>query len=62
VFDVHRLKLLQLMRVELPPNLSKEKELNQYLMALWQRNIMPDGEITYAGKDTDVAPQKQTTA
>ncbi|MGN9914080.1 hypothetical protein ACTMTJ_41780 [Phytohabitans sp. LJ34] len=53
-FDVHRLKLLQLMHIDLPQNLSEERELNETLTTLWERATIPSAEIKYSRTDTDV--------
>jgi len=53
-FDVHRLSLLQMMRIDLPPTLSAERKINATLNALWKRASIPTGDITYSKTDTDV--------
>jgi hypothetical protein len=58
-FDVHRLRLLQLMRVEVPRNLSEERELNKTLTKLWKRTTIPSAEVKYSRTDTDVGLHHQ---
>ncbi|SEG76894.1 hypothetical protein SAMN05444920_104428 [Nonomuraea solani] len=53
--DVHRLKLMQEMRLELPRTLRKECELNETLSRMWHRDIdvdeVPDLRYTTTDKD-----------
>jgi hypothetical protein len=61
MFDVHRLKLLQLMRIEMPPSLQEELQVNKVLMKLWEREIAraPNDDIKYGRTDTDVGLHHQ---
>jgi multisubunit Na+/H+ antiporter MnhG subunit len=55
IFDVHRLKLLQLMRIEMPPSLNAEFEINRVLTALWTRDALgPGDDLAYGRTDTDI--------
>ncbi|MFG1993780.1 hypothetical protein ACGFJ7_27770 [Actinoplanes sp. NPDC048988] len=54
VIDVHRLKLLQMMRLEMPLTLDKEREINKILAELWAREFSAAGDLKYSRTDSDV--------
>lgn len=51
--DVHRLRLLQEMRVDLPPDLRVEKEINKHLSDIWRRTSDEHTNVTYTRTDKD---------
>ncbi|MEV6491006.1 hypothetical protein AB0M20_20690 [Actinoplanes sp. NPDC051633] len=53
-YDVHRLKLLQAMHLNIPSGLLAERELNDDLMSLWRRPNVHPFDIPYGRTDSDV--------
>lgn len=51
--DVHRLRLLQEMRVEMPPDTAAERAVNERLASLWAGST--SAVVPYAPADNDVA-------
>lgn len=52
--DVYRLQLLQIMRVEMPTDTEKEREINSKLTELWRRSGGLPPTVRYSTTDTDV--------
>lgn len=53
VFDVHRLSLLELMKIERPQSLDAERKVNQILTAVWTREARrPGDDLVYVRDNT----------
>jgi hypothetical protein len=52
-FDLHRLKMVQAMRIDVPAGLLAERKLNRKLMTLWDRGNRLSKDIAYSPTETD---------